>query len=106
MREKTYYFHMNGKEFSIKGKTYEDAVKKAGEKYGYYSVKEFTDNTRKSPEIPSLNYRDKVVKSPNKEECKMNDGEWIKGYTRRVHGKKVTVKGYCREKHTFSYQPY
>ena len=36
----------------------------------------------------------------------MNDGEWIKGYTRRMHGKKVEVKGYCREKHTFSYQPY
>ena len=36
----------------------------------------------------------------------MSNGEWIKGYTKKVHGQKVEVKGYCREKYTLSYQPY
>ena len=106
MKEKTYHFHVNGKEISVKGKTYENAVKKVGEKYGYYSVNEFVDNSMQPSQISSLNYRDIIKRSPNKEECIMSNGEWIKGYTKKVHGQKVEVKGYCREKYTLSYQPY
>ena len=85
----------------MKGKSYEDFAKKAGEKYGYYNVDEFFDDSIKMPRTPSLRNYNEKMKKYTKEECLINNYEWVEGYTKRINGEIVRVKGYCREKHVF-----
>ena len=111
MSEKIYRFKDGKKTISIEAKNEVEAWEKMVKKYNYNDVNDYfksiDGNLNNAPILlnsdhPLLYKRE--IRLYNS--CKNYGGTWVKGYTKKIHGKTIKVNGYCKDDIESRYNKY